>query len=151
MHQRKCDHLQVNIFLYWIYLYLRIHYQLLKYIYWRVTSTFSFLISRPCGFYDIYIYIFDNPGCPGQLTHTMTNFRIHWTSCKPSKQVKHRESDRHARWGLNPGCRSRESLPIPRATSSFYDIIVMLCHGWGVFEGFGSIINCDVMMVAGAF
>ena len=25
----------------------------------------------------IYIYFFDNPGCPGQLTRTTTNPRIH--------------------------------------------------------------------------
>jgi len=58
-------------------------------------------------------FFFDNLGCPGQLTRTTTNPRTHWTSCKPSRQVRHRGGDRRACWGLNPGCIGREILPRP--------------------------------------
>jgi hypothetical protein len=59
---------------------------------------------------NIHLIFFYNPGCPSQLTHITTNLRIHWTPCKPSKQVRHRGDDRRARWGLNPGCRGKETL-----------------------------------------
>jgi hypothetical protein len=49
------------------------------------------------------IFFFDNPGCPGQLARTTTIPRVYWTSCKPSRQVRHRGGDRRAHGELNSG------------------------------------------------
>jgi hypothetical protein len=38
----------------------------------------------------------------GQLARTTTNLTAHWTPCKPSRHVKHREDDRHAHEDSNP-------------------------------------------------
>jgi hypothetical protein len=57
-------------------------------------------------------FFFDNPEYLDQLVRTMINLRTHWTPCKPSKQVKHRRSNIHARWGLNPWYLGRETLLI---------------------------------------
>jgi len=51
---------------------------------------------------DIIFFIY-NPRCPGQLTRTTTNPRAHWTSCKPSKQIKHRGGDRRTRKARTQG------------------------------------------------
>jgi hypothetical protein len=56
---------------------------------------------------------FFNLGCPGQLTRTTTKSQIHWTPCKPSRQVRHREGDRCACWGSNPDDRGKKTLPLP--------------------------------------
>jgi hypothetical protein len=60
-----------------------------------------------------YIYIYDNPKCPGQLTRTTTNPRTHWTPYKPSKQVRHCGGDRRAQRRSNLGAEARNSLPGP--------------------------------------
>ena len=49
-----------------------------------------------------FIYIYITWECPGQLMHTTTNSRIHWTTYKPSVHVKHCEGDRHVKRELNP-------------------------------------------------
>ena len=50
---------------------------------------------RGCKFVSFFsFFFFDDPRCPGQLTRTTTNPRTYWTSCKPSRQVKHRKDDR---------------------------------------------------------
>jgi len=70
-------------------------------------------IDLTCFFSWIYIYIYDNPKCPGQLTRTTTNLRIHWTPYKPSRQVRHCGSDRRAQRRSNLGAEARNSLPGP--------------------------------------
>jgi hypothetical protein len=60
-----------------------------------------------------FFFFFFNLGCPDQLTPITTNPRIHWTPCKPSRQVRHRGGDRRARWDSNPGDRGKETLPLP--------------------------------------
>jgi hypothetical protein len=54
-------------------------------------------------YYFFYYYYFDNPGCPGQLARTTTIPRVYWTSCKPSRQVRHRGGDMRAHGGSNSG------------------------------------------------
>jgi len=56
-------------------------------------------------------FFFYNPWYSGQLTRITTNPRIHWTPCKPSRQVRHRGGDRRTRWDLNPRCIGRKTLP----------------------------------------
>jgi len=50
---------------------------------------------------DALFFLIDKPGYPGQLARTTTIFRVYWTSCKPSRQVRHRGGDRHAHRGSN--------------------------------------------------
>jgi hypothetical protein len=76
-------------------------------------TAFPLILSMPLIFMDHmwrkqFLY-FDNPGCPGQLTCTTTNSRIHWISCKPSRQVRHRGDNKYACRGLNPGCRMQDA------------------------------------------
>jgi hypothetical protein len=47
-------------------------------------------------------FFFDNLGCPSQFTHTTINSRIHWTSCKFNRHVRHRRDDRRTHKGSNP-------------------------------------------------
>jgi len=62
-------------------------------------------------------FFFGNPVCPGQFTRTTTNFRTHWIPCKPSRQVRHRGDNRHARWDSNPYNKGKETLSFLLATS----------------------------------
>ena len=94
-------------------------------------------VSNPNIIYSNYFcspffFFFYNPGCPGQLMRTTTNSRTHWTPCKHSRQVRHRVGNRRARWGLNQGCRDRETLPRPlghkpRCLFSHWLNIICLC------------------------
>jgi hypothetical protein len=62
----------------------------------------------------LYIYFFlGNLRCSVQFMYITTNLRIHWTPCKSSRQVRHREDDKRARWDSNPGDRGKETLPLP--------------------------------------
>jgi hypothetical protein len=87
-------------------------------------TAFPLILSMPLIFMDHMwrkqFFYFDNPGCPGQLTRTTTNPRIHWTLCKPSRQVRHRGDNKHACWDLNPGCRGREFFNGPDVTCLRY-------------------------------
>jgi hypothetical protein len=65
----------------------------------------------------VFCFFFGNPVCPGQFTRTTTNFRTHWIPCKPSRQVRHRGDDRHARWDSNPDNKGKETLSFLLATS----------------------------------
>jgi hypothetical protein len=64
---------------------------------------------------------------------TTTNPLIHWTPCKPSRQVRHRGGDRRVCWGSNPGDRGKETLPLPLGHKPrcnlflFYDLMFRLC------------------------
>ena len=76
------------------------------------------------------IFFFFYPGCPGQLTRTTTNLRTHWTPCKLSRQVRHREGDRRARWGSNPGDRGKETLHLPlghKPQCFFFFLLFLIC------------------------
>jgi hypothetical protein len=64
-------------------------------------------------YFKIMFFFIYNPGCPGQLTRTTTNPRIHWTPCKSSKQVRHCGGDRRAHRESNLGVEVRNSLPRP--------------------------------------
>lgn len=69
---------------------------------------FLFMLKTNCNhplFFFFYLW------CPGQLTRTKTNLRIHWTPCKSSKQVRHIKDNRHARWGSN---KNKEIFPLSR-------------------------------------
>ena len=79
------------------------------------------------------IFFFCNPGCPGQLTRTAINPRIHWTPCKPSRQVRHRGGDRRARWGSNLGDKDKETLPLPLGYKLRCNIHDSWFQGWGLF------------------
>ena len=50
-----------------------------------------------------FFFFFDNPGYPDQLARTTTIPRVYWTSCKPSRQVRHRGGDKRAHGGSNLG------------------------------------------------
>jgi hypothetical protein len=50
----------------------------------RVLVTVWILFIR-----NILFFVFDSPGCPGQLARTVSNPRTYWTPCKPSRQVRH--------------------------------------------------------------
>ena len=52
--------------------------------------------------YSLFLFFY-NPGCPGQLACTTTISRVYWTSCKLSRQVRHRGGDRHAHERSNSG------------------------------------------------
>jgi hypothetical protein len=68
---------------------------------WLFKSIFScfffffLIIMYICFFYNFLSFFFYNLECPGQLMHTTTNPRTHWTSCKLSRHVRYRENDRH--------------------------------------------------------
>jgi hypothetical protein len=55
-----------------------------------------------------YFYFFYNLGYPDQLTCTTTNSRTHWTSCKPSRQARHRGDDWRAHKDSKLECRDRK-------------------------------------------
>lgn len=60
----------------------------------------NYFIKKKLNIYDEWFYFFIyiyNSRCLGQLTRIITNLRIHWTSCKFNKQVKHRGNDRHTK------------------------------------------------------
>ena len=52
------------------------------------------------SFFFFFIFFY-NPGCPGQFARTTTIPRIYWTSCKPSRQVRHHGNDKHTHKGSN--------------------------------------------------
>ena len=67
---------------------------------WASMFSYSLIFVHSCKINQFNIMIFfDNPGCPSQFTRATTNSRIHWTSCKPSKYVRHRGGDKRAQWG----------------------------------------------------
>ena len=94
-----------------------------KYSILKIFLYINFIYIKRCTslILHVYIYIFDdkghsffffdNPRYPGQLTSTTTKPQTQWTPCKPSRQVRHREDDRRARWDLNSEYRGRETLP----------------------------------------
>jgi len=71
-----------------------------------------FVHSYKINQFNMMIFFFCNPGCPGQLTRTTTNSRAHWTSCKPSEHVRHRGNDKCAQWNLNPDAE-KGNKPLP--------------------------------------
>jgi hypothetical protein len=84
----------------------------LSYEHMLLISLFLFAVKeRQCTW--LLFFFFGNSGCLDQLTRTTINPRIHWTPCKPSRQVRHHGDDRRARWGSNPGDRGKETLPLP--------------------------------------
>jgi len=84
-----------------------------------------------------YIYFFYNPGCPGQLARTTTIPRVYWTSCKPSRQVRHREGDRvHMKGRTRDGGQGKPHLltteldpQVPHITYLFLFIYLRGCPG----------------------
>ena len=73
------------------------------------------------------LFFFDNPGCPGQLTRTTTNPSAYWTSCKPSRQVRHCRDDRLVLLMIEPRTFAKTSLAVDQwARPSSVDHI----HSW---------------------
>jgi len=71
---------------------------------WEKWQDWSWCVERHIYiFFIFFYYYFDNPGCPGQLARTTTIPRVYWTSCKPSRQVRHRGGDMRAHGGSNSG------------------------------------------------
>jgi hypothetical protein len=106
----------------WVYIYINM-----------VTRHDIMMRSWFFFFFAIMVFFFfDNLGCPDQLTYTTTNPRTHWTSCKPSRQVRLRDGDRHVHKGSNLGCRGREFLPGPLSHEPGCTIMVSDCIGGDV-------------------
>jgi len=111
-------------------------------------------ISRDCVLWDflcIISFFIYKPGCPDQLMRTTINSRTHWAPCKPGRQVRHRESDRRVRWGLNPGCKGRKPCQHCWATSlgaciisrCMYHIFCYygICRSFSLLYSFSSLLK----------
>lgn len=83
--------------------------------YWNYNIVLFFLrtlqlriLNYLCG--SAFLYFLCE--CSGQFARIMTNFMVHWTSCKPSKHVRHRGDDRHVHKNSNSGAEKKnKSLP----------------------------------------
>jgi hypothetical protein len=81
-----------------------------------------------------YFFLY-NLECPNQFTCIITNFQGHWTSCKSSKHVRHRENDRHTQRGSNPGTKKKQviSPTRPRSQMPCYhmiDLMWLICYNY---------------------
>ena len=63
--------------------------------------------------WEVWIFFFNLCRYPGQLARTTTNFTAHWTPCKPSGHVKHRECDRRAHEDSNSWAAKGDKLLPP--------------------------------------
>jgi hypothetical protein len=65
-----------------------------------------------CILFLFFFFFFDLCGCLDQLARTTTNPTAHWTPCKPSRHVRHREDDRRTHENSNPET-AEEDKPLP--------------------------------------
>jgi hypothetical protein len=70
-------------------------YSLFIYIYIYIKSKPLKLVT--------WFYFFYNSRCSCKLARTTTISRVYWTSCKPSRQVRHHGGNRRAHEGSNSG------------------------------------------------
>jgi hypothetical protein len=78
--------------------------QLFRILFIKILSVTNFIF---------FLFFFDNPGCPIQLTRTMINPRAHWTPYKPNEQVRHRVGDMHAQKVSNLGVEKGNKSFLP--------------------------------------
>ena len=81
--------------------------------YWNYNIVLFFYGHYSWGSWITYVeLLFFFFECSDQFARIMINFTVHWTSCKPSKHVRHRENNRHVHKGSNSGAEKRnKSLP----------------------------------------